>query len=278
MACLFFQGTSLSRSERDRSMPFVLVITISHSGENFLKCLNILSFYPNSKCRLKKTGSENFFPLFGRKGYAAAVEGLDSPCKLRNHPQRLAIRSLIRARFALAGIPWGKGWKVIGAPMIQRHRGSTIVLGDRMELCSSPSSNPLTPHQPVVFAARSSSAVLELGNDRGLTGSALVAEERVQLGDRGLLGANVVICDTDFRPIAPWKRRLALLKGVDRPALVEGDVFMAPQALILKGVRIGQGAAVGARAVVTRDVRPGDIVAGNPARPVGRARTDGRLS
>lgn len=39
---------------------------------------------------------------------------------------------------------------------------------------------------------------------------------------------------------------------------------------ILGGVRIGEGALVGAGAVVTRDVPPGAVVAGNPARPMGK--------
>jgi UDP-2-acetamido-3-amino-2,3-dideoxy-glucuronate N-acetyltransferase len=40
-------------------------------------------------------------------------------------------------------------------------------------------------------------------------------------------------------------------------------------AVILGGIRIGSEATVGAGAVVTRDVGPGETVAGNPARPLG---------
>ncbi len=46
------------------------------------------------------------------------------------------------------------------------------------------------------------------------------------------------------------------------------DVWLGSQALILSGVTIGHGAVVAARAVVTRDVEPYAIVAGNPARLV----------
>ena len=45
----------------------------------------------------------------------------------------------------------------------------------------------------------------------------------------------------------------------------------APGAVVLGGVRIGAGALVGAGAVVTRDVEPGDTVAGVPARVLARA-------
>jgi maltose O-acetyltransferase len=47
-------------------------------------------------------------------------------------------------------------------------------------------------------------------------------------------------------------------------------VFIGARALILPGVTVGDGAIVAAGAVVTRDVAPGAIVAGNPAAEVGR--------
>ena len=48
------------------------------------------------------------------------------------------------------------------------------------------------------------------------------------------------------------------------------DVWIGHEALILSGVHIGNGAVVAARAVVVHDVEAYSMVAGNPARPVGR--------
>ena len=50
--------------------------------------------------------------------------------------------------------------------------------------------------------------------------------------------------------------------------MVGNDVWIGFEAVILAGVTIGDGAIVGARAVVTKDVPPYTIVAGVPARPV----------
>jgi acetyltransferase-like isoleucine patch superfamily enzyme len=50
--------------------------------------------------------------------------------------------------------------------------------------------------------------------------------------------------------------------------VVEDDAWIGAGAVILPGVRIGQGAIVGAGAVVTRDVPPFTIVAGAPARVI----------
>ena len=49
---------------------------------------------------------------------------------------------------------------------------------------------------------------------------------------------------------------------------IGNDVWIGYEAVILSGVTIGDGAIVGARAVVTKDVPPYTIVAGVPARPI----------
>lgn len=48
--------------------------------------------------------------------------------------------------------------------------------------------------------------------------------------------------------------------------IVEQRASIGSGAVVLGGIRIGAGALVGAGAVVTRDVSPGEVVAGNPAR------------
>lgn len=53
------------------------------------------------------------------------------------------------------------------------------------------------------------------------------------------------------------------------PITVGKDAFVGVRALILPGVKIGERAIVGAGSVVTKDVAPGNIVAGNPAKPIG---------
>ena len=55
----------------------------------------------------------------------------------------------------------------------------------------------------------------------------------------------------------------ALSKG---SIIVEDDVWIGARTVILSGVRIGQGAIIAAGSVVTKDVEPYSIVAGNPAK------------
>lgn len=50
--------------------------------------------------------------------------------------------------------------------------------------------------------------------------------------------------------------------------IIENDVWIGYEALILSGVTIGDGAIIGARAVVTKDVAPYTIIGGVPAKPI----------
>ena len=50
--------------------------------------------------------------------------------------------------------------------------------------------------------------------------------------------------------------------------IIGNDVWICYGATILSGVKIGHGAVIGARAVVTKDVEPYAVVAGNPAREI----------
>lgn len=58
-----------------------------------------------------------------------------------------------------------------------------------------------------------------------------------------------------------------------RSVHIEDHVWIAARVTILPGVRIGKGAVVGAGSVVTKDVEPMSIVAGNPAKVVGKRRS-----
>lgn len=55
-------------------------------------------------------------------------------------------------------------------------------------------------------------------------------------------------------------------KSVRKPVIIGNDVWIGVNAIVLRGVVIGDGAVIGAGSVVTKDVPPYAIVGGNPAK------------
>lgn len=55
----------------------------------------------------------------------------------------------------------------------------------------------------------------------------------------------------------------------DAPVVIEDDVLIGFNAVVLKGVRIGRGAIIGAETIILKDVALYSIMVGNPARCVG---------
>lgn len=95
-------------------------------------------------------------------------------------------------------------------------------------------------------------------------GTLLVAHAGIVIGDDCLIGEYVSIRDADHGtvPGRPMRTQAHTAARIT----IGADVWIARGAVILKGVRIGDGAVVAANSVVTRDVAPGAIVAGVPAR------------
>jgi acetyltransferase-like isoleucine patch superfamily enzyme len=190
------------------------------------------------------------------------------PWKVRNELTRYAVLPVARLLFLWAGVAWGKGWRLYGLPIIQRHRESRLQIGDHLELRSTVRSNPLGATHPVILSTRVKRAELIIGTGFGMTGGTICAEASIHIGDRVTVGANTTISDTDFHPLDPTRRLADPLDGATAPIVIEDDVFIGMHCLILKGVHIGAGSVIGAGSIVTRDIPPSVIAAGNPARVI----------
>ena len=124
---------------------------------------------------------------------------------------------------------------------------------------------------------------LTVGTDCHFSDAVVLAEDRVTIGDRVMLGWNVTVADADFHPIdlearrrdaeacSPLGHPLGRPKAVHRPVSIGDDCWIGPNAVVLKGVSIGAGCFVEPGSVVTADVPPNSRVLGNPARVIGEA-------
>jgi acetyltransferase-like isoleucine patch superfamily enzyme len=83
------------------------------------------------------------------------------------------------------------------------------------------------------------------------------------------IGDNVNISHQALLQTLTHDPRRADFAVVGKPVTIHDHAWIGTRAIICPGVTVGEGAVVGAGAVVTRDVPPWTIVAGNPARPIG---------
>ncbi|MCX6313035.1 MAG: acyltransferase, partial [Bacteroidetes bacterium] len=109
-------------------------------------------------------------------------------------------------------------------------------------------------------------------------GSWIWSGNKVEIGNNVLISHQVNIIDTNSHEIDPDERAAGykhiLTKGhptaegniLTSPVVIGNHAWINFNSIILKGVTIGEGAIVAAGSVVTKDVAPYTMVAGNPAR------------
>ncbi|MEO8351194.1 MAG: acyltransferase [Chthoniobacteraceae bacterium] len=118
----------------------------------------------------------------------------------------------------------------------------------------------------------------KIGDFSLINGALIMADEYIEIGAHCLISWNVGIADSDFHPIDAAQRRIdtyALAPFYqDRPprpvlrtapVIIRDNAWIGMNAVILKGVTIGENSVVAAGAVVSKSVPENVVVAGNPA-------------
>ena len=121
-------------------------------------------------------------------------------------------------------------------------------------------------------------AAIRIGERTFIGASTLVCAESIEIGDDVLVSWGCTFVDHNShalswhdrsRDVTDWFDGKKDWESVERSAVRIGDkAWIGFNVIVLKGVNIGEGAIVGAGSVVTRDVPPYTVVAGNPARPI----------
>ncbi|PIG91048.1 acyltransferase [Gloeocapsopsis sp. IPPAS B-1203] len=114
------------------------------------------------------------------------------------------------------------------------------------------------------------SGEVEIGNYCTLAGPIIATNGHVKIGDYVLISREVVLADS-FAAVPPTIPQRSTSQS---SILIGNDVWIGTRAVILSGARLGDGAIVGAGAVVDFEIPEYAIAAGNPARIVGWAYPD----
>lgn len=93
----------------------------------------------------------------------------------------------------------------------------------------------------------------------------LLAVQEINIGRDCAISWHVLFMDTSSHPLG-FKGEVPRTKIA--PIRIEDHVWIGCRAVILKGVTVGEGAIIANNAVVTKDVPPRTMVAGNPAKVI----------
>jgi galactoside O-acetyltransferase len=129
---------------------------------------------------------------------------------------------------------------------------------------------------------------VEIGERAYIGGGTIICREKVTIGNDVTMAWGIWLYDHNSQSL-DWRQRAKVVKHFRKkqstaacydeidwtdvnsgPIMIEDKVWIGFDAVILKGVRVGEGAVVGARSVVVRDVEPYTVVAGNPAKMIRR--------
>lgn len=109
------------------------------------------------------------------------------------------------------------------------------------------------------------SSEVSLGDNSGIGINCEIAPG-VTIGNDVMMGPDCKIYTTNHgmerTDIPMWKQESTSVE----PVVIGNDVWIGARVIILPGVHIGDGSVIGAGSVVTKDVEPYSVVAGNPAK------------
>jgi maltose O-acetyltransferase len=160
--------------------------------------------------------------------------------------------------------------------------GKNFLFNKNSEILSDDKENINISNNVMMFGKLVSSGkgVISLGEFTNIReGCKIFCSKSVTIGDYVIFADNVIISDTNHHPVHPSDRIKMIKSGwssdfwkwkhaESSPIIIGSNVWLGQYSRVLKGVEIGENSIVGSNSIVTKNVPPNCIVAGNPAKIV----------
>lgn len=153
-----------------------------------------------------------------------------------------------------------------GEPIIHVGKGARIVLEEGVVLISDSEYNWAGINHPVVLSAEDGAEII-IHKGVGMSGSSIVAVERIEIGEGTMLGANTNIYDTDFHPSSLEARLIQkdIFDAPHAPVTIGKNCWIASNVTILKGVLLGENVVVSSMSLVNKGTPDNVLIGGIPA-------------
>ena len=187
-------------------------------------------------------------------------------CKIKKNIPKIQIpfwNMINRITFLFNNVSCEKGLRSRGKVYVYNGDAGQIYIGKNVCLNSADWANPIGSGNHIWIQIVGRDAVLSIGDETGISNTAITCATKVEIGKQCLIGSGCKIYDTDFHvlPIQSKEKRIK-----SDPIVIEDRVFIGAGSTILKGVRVGKNSVIGAGSVVVKDIPAYEVWAGNPAR------------
>lgn len=178
------------------------------------------------------------------------------------HRIGFSVSTLLNKFYAYSiGLRIGDNVRFNGWTSFFRATGSEIKVGKDCIFNSSSYTNHIGLNHRCIITTMSSSARIVIGNGTGMSSTSITSWEAVEIGDNVRIGANCIIMDGDFHLDDPRVHQPRRIK-------IEDNVWLGANVVVMKGVSIGENSIIGCGSIVTKDVPPNCIAAGNPCKMI----------
>lgn len=175
-------------------------------------------------------------------------------------------------KLKLNKVQFGSGLISNGIPITSISLKSKVVIGERFMMNSGKYHN-MIGHQQACYLVTYENAELIIGNNVGISSTAIVSFNKIVIGNNVRIGGGTTIYDSNFHSLN-YQDRIPIPEIKDNiktaPVFINDNVFIGANCTILKGVTIGENSIIGACSVVTKDIPEGCIAAGNPCKVIKR--------
>lgn len=173
-------------------------------------------------------------------------------------------------KFKLNGVNFNNDFKARGVPIINVNLKGIINIRSGFMMHSGKYYNMIGRQQRCYFIV-GKDAVLNIGENVGISSTALICYNKIDIEDHVRIGGGVVIYDTDFHSLNLDERiqNPEVTTNIkSSPVVIKRGAFIGAHSIILKGVTIGQNSIIGAGSVVVKSIPENEIWAGNPAKKI----------
>lgn len=164
-----------------------------------------------------------------------------------------------RIESRMLGVRLGKNVSFNGHIMLDRFKGSSIIIGDNCTFNSHSIFNPRGCRKCIIHTGKDFARIV-IGKNSGFSGVAIVARKEIVIGDNVIVGADSQIGDSDGHN--------DILGTQDASVFIGNNVFIGMHCMIMKGVKIGDNSIIAAGSIVTKDIPSNCIAGGVPCKVI----------